>query len=318
MIFLVSWMAMGLMVMFIVISVTLVATQRGRDILKLLLAVPLVLFVLAVLGLFAAIVSARFNSFRAHVNEPATVAEASADYAADGAEGTVTTASHTVADGDDEDAESDTLETLESEYDIDLEADPEAAEIEITIEEERPEWVGVEGRKADGVYQKAVIVGPYSTLEECDENLPAEFARAMAEYVEKDLELGPRAARLVRLPQDYVEQFVVARKPGHTDQWQQWERSRDYSVGRMFERHVLLQFDGKVNAHIRDQWDKVIVKERLAGLGGLAALVLLLLATAYGYLKIDLATKGAYRGRLRLATAAAILAVIAVGLLVTV
>ena len=51
--------------------------------------------------------------------------------------------------------------------------------------------------------------------------------------------------------------------------------------------------------------------------GGLAA-VLWLLAVMYGYLRVDLKTGGAYRGRLRFAAVLAILGPVAAALLVVV
>jgi hypothetical protein len=74
---------------------------------------------------------------------------------------------------------------------------------------------------------------------------------------------------------------------------------------------VLLEFGRKVKDRILEARQGALIARRLwlAGVGLTAALALL--AVLYGYLKIDLATAGGYRGRLRLAAATAILGVAA-------
>ena len=102
-------------------------------------------------------------------------------------------------------------------------------------------------------------------------------------------------------PLDYIEEHLVK---------EEWQQTKRFSVGPMIQLHVLLEFDREVNAHLTEEWNRAIVAERLAGVGALAVVGLLLLSTVYAYLRTDLASGGAYRGRLRLAAGAAILAVI--------
>jgi len=81
----------------------------------------------------------------------------------------------------------------------------------------------------------------------------------------------------------------------------------------MFNLHALLRFDGQTDKLLQSQWGETLAMGRVVGSGAILGAVLVLLTVVWGYLKIDLATAGAYRWRLRLAAAALILAVGAAG-----
>ena len=150
----------------------------------------------------------------------------------------------------------------------------------------------------------AVSVGPYTTRVECDRELPAALSRAVDKY--KQTCLGPGAQGRVRLPLSYVQEHVVK------DTYEEWH---DYSVGRMVKLHALMEFTPETKARIVEAWKQAVIQERIWVLGAAALGVLLVLATAYSYLKIDLATRGKYRGRLRLAAATALVALAAAGVI---
>jgi hypothetical protein len=65
----------------------------------------------------------------------------------------------------------------------------------------------------------------------------------------------------------------------------------------------------------QQRWRNAIVQDRLWYTGGGAALVLALLATFYGYLKLDLKTDAPHKGRLQLAATLVALLVAAGALL---
>lgn len=147
------------------------------------------------------------------------------------------------------------------------------------------------------MYQEAITVGPYTTPLECEANLPDAVREAVEQYVE--LSVGPQAARGARWFDDRSCRELIKDR---------WEEVRQSSVGPMTQLHLLLRFDQKIRDHI---FKAGVVGQRLwliaVGLtGGLG-----LLAVAFGYLKIDGRTGGAYRGRLSLAAAFAILGLIA-------
>ncbi len=192
----------------------------------------------------------------------------------------------------------------------------EVAEEETPPAEDRPEWVDATPRKLGSVYQmKAKLL--YADQEEFDREFPKALRTGIDEYVMEHLR-EPHAREKIRLPLDYIQTEIVKEK------WEETLQIRITPEGQIPEEHVpmtqlyvLLEFDHKVNARIEEEWDKVVVTERLFGVGSLAGMVLMLLAGVYAYLRIDLATGGAYRGRLRLAAAAVLLLAILAGLVLS-
>jgi hypothetical protein len=165
-----------------------------------------------------------------------------------------------------------------------------------------PDWVNSPPRVVGDSYQKAIVVGPYPTRQDCDAELPGELQKELNGYIE--LCVGqPGGTTRVVLPFAFLREEVVK------GEWE--EAIQSPSVGPMTQLHVLLQFDHKVKDRILEDRQRGVVAGRLwLGGGGLAGL-LWLLAVIYSYLKIDLATGGAYRGRLRFAAALAILGPVA-------
>jgi hypothetical protein len=110
------------------------------------------------------------------------------------------------------------------------------------------------------------------------------------------------------LPLDFLEEHVVK------GQWE--ERAFSPALERdMYNLHVLMSFDREANTRLLETVRQTVVTERLIGIAGLLILSLLLLSIIYGYLKVDLATGGSYRWRLRLVAGTMVL-VLATGVLV--
>ena len=147
-----------------------------------------------------------------------------------------------------------------------------------------PDWVNKPPHVVDDSYEMPIVVGPYTTRQECDAKLPEELQNAVDRYAEMCLG-EPPAARIV-LPADYLRQHLVR---------DQWEEVREYSVGPMTQLHVLLRFDPEAKDRILAEHRRGIVAARLWLTGiGLAA-VLGLLAAVYAYLRIGMATRLAHR-----------------------
>lgn len=170
-----------------------------------------------------------------------------------------------------------------------------------------PAWIDKEpDRNARGDYEMPIYVGPYATRSECQSALAGRLESAVGEYAA--MAVGPQAKGRVHLPLAYVQQNVVK------DQWEEWKQYEP-PLGEMVKMHVLLSFDREASARIEDAWKQVVVDRRLRVLGAAAGVLLALLATAWGYLRLDLATDGRKRGRLRLGAAAVATAVMAAGAL---
>jgi hypothetical protein len=153
----------------------------------------------------------------------------------------------------------------------------------------RPAWVNAPPQLIGDVYQMSISVGPYTTRAECDAKLPDELQAALGQYVQACLG-GQATLRDINLPPDYLRQQVVKAE---------WQEDRAYSVGPMTQLHLLLKFDRKVKDRVLEEHRRVVVDERLWVAGVWAAIGLGLLTAAFGYLKLDLATGGIYRRRLR-------------------
>lgn len=167
----------------------------------------------------------------------------------------------------------------------------------------RPSWVGASPRRTEAGYQISVATDPFASPLECERQLPQVLRRAVDQYVA--LYLGdPSRAAHVELPLDFIRTEIVKA---------QWEEPYESSVGPMVRLHALLVFDRKTNARIDEAVQQRLAYERVGRLGAILAGVLAALGIVWAYLRLDLATEGRYRRRLRIAAAAAILAVVAAG-----
>ena len=168
------------------------------------------------------------------------------------------------------------------------------------VETQPPDWVGQPAsRSADGAYRVPVAAGPYKTRDDCEPYLAAEYRSAVDDYVVELL--GHDARWHVGLPPDYVAEHVVK------DEWEEW-REFDRPLGQMVKLHKLLVFDGQTAGRLEAQWQQTVTTQRVSAVAAASVALLLVLATVFAYLKIDLASSGAYRGRLRLGLCAALVA----------
>jgi hypothetical protein len=168
----------------------------------------------------------------------------------------------------------------------------------------RPNWMdepqGKQG--SDGAYHKIASVELRRSRAECEEELPAELRKAVKQYI--DQFLGDEgAAELVAMPVFDIHEHLIKG---------QWEEHTSDILGPIVNLHTLLVFDGKANAEIKDRYQHARVAERLTSTGFGAGLLLGLLGTVFGYLKLDTLTRGYYSRRLQFAAGSVILALAAI------
>lgn len=89
---------------------------------------------------------------------------------------------------------------------------------------------------------------------------------------------------------------------------EQVERKMAGHMVDMYRAHALLKLSPQLRAELHPVWRDQIVEQRLWTLGGLVALVALSVASIAAYLRLDAATGGSYRRRLKLATVSLIVA----------
>jgi hypothetical protein len=163
----------------------------------------------------------------------------------------------------------------------------------------------VNSKPVDGdAYVMCVSTDPYTTKQECEAKIPEILQSAVDQFAEKYLRRNWNA--YVQLSPDQLRQFVVAEYP----------ETKDFSFGKMTQVHLLLNFDQKAKTLIDDIISIRLFNNRAAIVGTGFVSLWLLLATFWGYLKLDLTTQGNYRKRLRAAAAFAIIAILWTGWLV--
>jgi hypothetical protein len=168
----------------------------------------------------------------------------------------------------------------------------------VAVEDDRtrPDWVGVgEERLPNGVFRMTSTAGPYSSTEECFQTIAGQTQGIVIRYVGRLL--GSEAAAQLKVPQGFVESALIK------DQWIGEVESATLGT-TMYEMHVLVEFDDAARRQLELMWHQAQIQERLAMTGAASGLVLLLLGTTFGYLKLDTATRGFYSGRLKLAAGA--------------
>jgi hypothetical protein len=183
------------------------------------------------------------------------------------------------------------------------EAKPPAAE-------PRPQWVEKPPPSTADVYQMAIKTDPCPTRAECESKLPMALHEAIARYAEAQLNQSSEVAGQLQLTPQYIEQNIVQQK---------WPETKQISLGKWVQLHVLLQFDQGVEELIEKECEQIqqrlsVTRRLWYGAAGLGA-VLAVLAVLFACLKIDQATERPCRGRLTLAAIGALLAVAAAALL---
>lgn len=162
-----------------------------------------------------------------------------------------------------------------------------------------PHWMDEPMGKRDGVYRTIATAGPYATPQECNQRLNEAIDEAVRNYIERFMSRRSPAQGEIELPPAFIHERIAR---------DEWLQQSQYAVGPMYNLHQLLIFDDGVNQEIDRRYRESQVAGRLASTGAGAALLLGLIGTMFGYLKLDTLTRGYYTGRLRVAATAAILA----------
>jgi hypothetical protein len=169
----------------------------------------------------------------------------------------------------------------------------------------RPQWVKEAKSNLSGsIHTIYVKSDPYVFARDAQRGLDEALKRATDEYISDQLG-SPLAAKFIPYSVESIRDRFVKQTYHETMNFE--------SVGPMEQFHAQLAFDDSFRNELRQHWAGRIAESRLyqAGLGAGAAL--LLLASVFGYFRLDNATRGYYTGRLQFMTAAAILAIVALG-----
>jgi hypothetical protein len=137
----------------------------------------------------------------------------------------------------------------------------------------RPAWVDAPPSSTVKVYRRTLVVGPYSTIEECAEQLRPALRDAATEYIEHVV--GSDATE-ISLPDADLRGQVVR---------ELWQEPFQSSVGPMVKLHALLEFDSAMQKQVEQLWRTARIHDRLRYVGAAMAGVLLCLSGAHVWLR---------------------------------
>ncbi len=145
-----------------------------------------------------------------------------------------------------------------------------------------------QGLSEQGDYHVTIHAGPHKNLSDCNAELDEKRLAALGDYADKLL--GSDASERLDL-----EQFLFIYKIPENPRT---EMTEDPQFGQMYNIHSDLSFDRSIQQHLRSEYHDAVIGDRLKVTGVASASVLLLLSAVFGYLKLDNASRGYYRGRL--------------------
>jgi hypothetical protein len=169
----------------------------------------------------------------------------------------------------------------------------------------RPQWVEAAPVREGAIHFTSISSDPYATpslaQHALDEKLQAAVADYIREYLQSDI-----APSLIRIGLPEIKRELLRSGDVYPEKIQ-------VSIGPMHQVHARLEFDDAFRARLDKRWGELRATYRLAETGIVSGGVLLLLATVFGYFRLDNATRGYYTGRLQFMAAAAILTIVVGG-----
>ncbi len=191
----------------------------------------------------------------------------------------------------------------DSDSDIQINSPPDG----VIIPPGRPAWVEAPPVREGTVHSTAVCSDPHATqaqaMQALDEKVQAATADYISEYLQSEL-----APRLVRYSLKDIKRMLMS--PDRI-----YHEKISVSIGPMHQVHAQLEFSPDFRDQLDRRWGELRATYRLAETGLVSTGVLLLLATVFGYFRLDNATRGYYTGRLQFMAATMILAIIAGGVM---
>ncbi|MEX2176995.1 MAG: hypothetical protein WD872_21715 [Pirellulaceae bacterium] len=184
----------------------------------------------------------------------------------------------------------------------------EPASPTVIIPPGRPAWVETDLNESAPVHSLSVTSEPRHSKAEARRQLDEALVRETSQYIADYLH-SPLAGKFISFDARTIKQRFV--KPENL-----YSETLEHSWGSTYQSHALLECGPELRDELDSRWAKVRATSRLTQLGLFSGAALLLLGSVCGYFRLDNATRGYYTGRLQLLAAAAILAVVGVGVFV--
>ncbi|WP_425617183.1 hypothetical protein NA78x_000854 [Anatilimnocola sp. NA78] len=173
----------------------------------------------------------------------------------------------------------------------------------------RPSWVGQAPQREGSIHSTAVCSDPYATHQQAVQALDKKLITATEDYIRQHLQ-SDLAPQLISYDVPKIKQRLLA--PQNV-----YHEKIKVSIGPMHQVHALIEFPPEFRDELDRRWGEMRATYRLAETGLIGGGVLLVLATIFGYFRLDNATRGYYTSRLQFMAAAAILAIVATSALVS-
>jgi len=164
---------------------------------------------------------------------------------------------------------------------------------------ELPAWVA-ETSRGDDSLTRTYSSGLWVTTQEADQELLRHVAPELQQYFWSE---HPSAAGWSPAPELIVQSGAVARRCYETVQVQFGEHTQS-----MYKAHWQVARTPEVARFFLDNWRPVAVQQRLIWVGAAIGLLTLIFGALGAYYRLNAATGGQYRGRLRFATGAVCIA----------
>lgn len=177
----------------------------------------------------------------------------------------------------------------------------------VVIPPGRPDWVEQTPVRSGERHTQSVCSEPYRDLPAARAALDAKLQSAVQDYVAEQLG-SPLAGTLIHYDLPTIKnRFLKSR----------YEETIEVASlnAPMQQVHAQVEFSPNFRSEIASRWQKILAAGRLGKLAVVVIGVLLVLGTVFGYFRLDNATRGYHTGRLQLLSAAAILALVAAGVL---
>lgn len=187
--------------------------------------------------------------------------------------------------------------------------------------DDRPDWINRPKRVEDGIEKQTIVVGPYSTHAECEDELDRQLEKLGIDYGAKYERENAREGQGVAgwtnnvyfppacLTLGYIRDNVLR---------ETWFETKKMEIGEMYSEHALLHFNAWTKEELkrqvsqRGEKQKAYLRElNLTRIGFGSVSVLAILGTVFGFLKLDTVTKGYYTRRLLAGGVTIILALLA-------
>jgi hypothetical protein len=169
-----------------------------------------------------------------------------------------------------------------------------------------PEWAikddanaPVEIRRASDRTMIPVSSGRFATRLEAEQDVTRRVQTLLIQTlreIDPDISGGPMTVSMINA---YVVQELVL---------EEFDKDFGSATGTMYRAHALLDVTPEFRKQVRERRDALLVDNRLVLLGTLTGLATLMLGTAALYFRLDDATHGGYRRRLKLASASLVAA----------